>query len=393
MMKWLVAVIFSIFVFVPAGYSENYDDLLSKMTVEEKVGQMFMVGNLGEEIADGQSFEKYHWGNVFFGYIDINKLSPKQIAELANKLQKSAEKYNSGIPLFIATDQEGGNVNRLKKGVVVYPSQGYIGSKVDSLSAEEAAFYTAVQMRAVNINVNFSPVADINTNKESHIAKLSRSFHSDPSVIEKYVLAYLQGYRRGGVIGCIKHFPGYGDVAPDPHRTLPVTYKSYEELKKCELLPYYKATKEADMIMTAHIAVPKITADDELPATLSEKMISGVLRKDMGYDGIVITDDFNMGGIKKKKGVADAAVRCINAGTDILLFVGRKEEQKAAWEGVVAAVKNGEITEERIDESLRRIIKIKKKYNLFETRYADIENLKNFVNTAEQKKLLMKLRK
>ncbi|MBN1385027.1 MAG: beta-N-acetylhexosaminidase [Elusimicrobia bacterium] len=391
--RYLIILIFSAFVVQPAFC--DIDDLLNKMTLEEKVGQMFMIGNLGEDLESEQSFKKYHWGNVFLGYVDIDKLTPKQIAGLSNKLQKYAEKYNGSIPLLISTDQEGGKVNRLKKGVVVYPSQKYIGNNVEPSLAKKAAFYTAVQLRAAGINTNFSPVADLNINEKSHIVKFERSFHKNPFVSAEYVVAYLKGYRKGHLVGCIKHFPGYGDVAPDPHRSMPVTYKTYEELKEGKLIPYFKAIKEkeADMIMTAHIAVPKVTGDVNLPATLSKKMISEVLRKNMGYDGIIITDDFNMGGIRKKKGVGTLAVQCINAGVDILLFVGRKEAQKSAWDEVYRAVKNGKITEERLNESVRRILKVKKKYNLFKTRYTDMENLTRSVNTPEQNNLLIELRK
>jgi beta-N-acetylhexosaminidase len=342
----------------------DIDSVISSMTVEEKIGQMFMTGGIGaDKLKSGAIFKKYHFGNVFLGSADLKNLTLNDIARLNSELQRVSKKYNRSIPLLIATDQEGGRVNRLRKGFKLSPSQKRVGEKMDYTQAEKTAESVAEQMKKLGVNVNFSPVGDVNTNLKSHISKLGRSFSSDPERAGELSLAYLRGYSAGGVIGCLKHFPGYGDVSPDPHRFLPVTNKSYEEMERCELVPYIKCIKSGavEMIMTAHIVVPALDGEVDIPATLSGKILGGILRNKLGFTGVIVTDDFNMGAIYKKgKDIREYSVRAVEAGVDILLFVAHYDNQIKARDAIYKAVMSGRIPMQRIDESVRRILLLKK---------------------------------
>ncbi|MBN1824538.1 MAG: hypothetical protein JW803_09495 [Endomicrobiales bacterium] len=339
--------------------------LAAEMPLEVKVGQLFMVGNLGRNLSSEENFSKFHFGNVFLGHGDINRLDAARITELTAKLQSLAERHN-GIPLLIATDQEGGRVNRVKDGVDPFPSQEEAGAGFSIKEARSTAERAARQLRALGINTNFSPVVDVNTNKKSHIAANGRSFGEDPETVAKFAAAYLTGYKKGGLIGCAKHFPGYGDVAPDPHKSLPATGKTLSRMETCELVPYKALIKKrkVDLIMTAHLMTPAVTNDENLPATISWEIMQGLLRDRMKYKGVIVTDDFNMGAMSREIPAGELAVTCVNSGVDILLFVGKPETQKRARDGVLEAVKDGRITKERLDESVLRILKLKKKYGL-----------------------------
>lgn len=377
-------------VFCVCGFSQVDKDVekaAAEMSLKQKVGQLFMIGNLAEKLTSEEICSVYHFGNVFLGYDDINNLDAAQIAQLTAKLQALARKYNN-IPLMIATDQEGGRVNRVKKGAVVYPDQEFVGSRLSPGQAEDLAMYTAQQLRAIGINTNFSPVVDVNTNTKSHIAKNKRSFSGKPEIVTEYALGYMKGYRKGNVIGCAKHFPGYGDVSPDPHKNLPSTAKTLEELETCELIPYEALIKSGnvDLIMTAHIMTPSVTGQEKLPATISAEIIQELLRNKMKYKGVIVTDDFNMGALSGIYSIEELSVMCINAGVDIILFVGRPEMQKRAWKGIFKAVEDGRISKKRLDESVLRILELKKKYGLYESENPSA--VKKLYNTEEQKAFL-----
>lgn len=364
---WLLLFLVVIFRAHPLGYGHpDIDTIIAHMSLEEKIGQMFMVGGLGaRKLMEGEMYRKYHFGNVFLGHLDLRGLSLKRITRLNRDLQVLAKKYNGGIPLLIATDQEGGKVNRLRAGFRIHPSQNTVGETMDYAGAEKAAAATAKQMRALGVNVNFSPVGDVNTNRQSHIAKLDRSFGPDPEKAANYSIAYLKGYAGEGVAGCLKHFPGYGDVSPDPHRLLPVTRKTMKELEYCELVPYIRSLNAGvvEMIMTAHIVVPALDDVKDLPATLSKKALAGYLRGKLGFNGVIVTDDFNMGAVGKSgMDAGEAAVRAVEAGVDMLLFVAHYPNQTGAWNALRSAVKKGRVPELRINESVKRILLLKRKY-------------------------------
>lgn len=346
-------------------FKSDVDKLLETLTTEQKVGQMFMVGNLGRQFIKENLYSSYHIGNVFLGYEDINHLSLKRISKLTAKINELAKLHNRGIGPFIATDQEGGRVNRVKKAAIM-PSNQFIARNISVRNASVIAQSTAVQLKALGINVNFAPVVDVKTNRKAYIAKHGRVFSRNAKEVSKYGIAFLQGFSYGGIIGCLKHFPGYGHTAPDPHKTLPTTEKTYEQMQTCELLPYKDAikAKAVDMIMTAHIAAPKLTGDESIPATVSHRIMQDILRGGLKYKGVVITDDLNMGAMSTGVSANDHAVECINAGVDILLFVGKPRLVRRVWKAVFDAAQSGKIPGERLDEAVRRILRLKYKYNL-----------------------------
>lgn len=370
MKKFMLAFAFPAFlsaatVFSASGERVNVKKLVKSMTLERKVGQLFMVGGLGKGLGAEENFSRYHFGGVFLGSRDIGKLDAQEITRLNAELQALAMKHN-GLPLMIATDQEGGRVNRVKKGVEPFPDQETAASNLTVEEAEKKAERVARQLRALGINTNFSPVVDTNTNRQSHIAVNRRSFSADPDTVARYASAYLKGYRRGNLIGCPKHFPGYGDVTPDPHKSLPSTGLTLKELEARELVPYRALIKEGlvDLIMTAHIMTPALENNDNLPATVSKEVMQNLLRKKMKYKGVLITDDFNMGAMGGKMPMEELAVLCVNAGVDIILFVDRPEKQRRAWQGVLAAAKDGRISEKRLNEAVTRVLELKQKYGI-----------------------------
>jgi beta-N-acetylhexosaminidase len=347
--------------------SSDLDSFISKMSLEEKIGQMFMIGGVGPtDLKKLELYSKYHYGNVFLGSVDLKKLSLQNVGKLTKKLQQLAKENNNQIPMLISTDQEGGMVNRLKKGFKVSPSAQEVGDTQTYSQAEQTARDVAAQMIKLGVNVNFSPCIDVNTNNKSHVALSSRTFSSDPVKVAEFGAAYLRGYSSKGVIGTLKHFPGYGDVAPDPHKHLPVSQKTYDELQKCELYPYINCINSGivDMIMTAHIGLPKLDNDEIIPATFSKNILTGLLRNKIGYKGVIVTDDFNMGAIEETKNIEQKALKSVDAGVDIILFVGYSQRWSRVWNAIYKAVQEGTIPESRINESVKRILLLKQKYNI-----------------------------
>ena len=395
--KYVVLILFVLPAYLAISYlwQEYKNDkltrnIMSEMSLKQKTGQLFMIGNLGKNIVSEELYTKYHFGNIFLGYVDINHLNAFEINALTGKLQKIASKSNNNVPLLIATDQEGGRVNRVKNGVIRYPSQQKTGLIEDISKVEDIAYRTAYQLNAIGINTNFSPVIDVNTNKKSHIAKHKRAFSDDPVKVSKYAEAYLKGYKKGGIIGCVKHFPGYGDVSPDPHKNLPTSRKTLKELYECELIPYLNLKNKADMVMTAHINVPAITQSLLKPATISEEIMKKLLRDEIGFDGVIITDDFNMGAMGKERGIENLAVECINSSVDIILLVGKPKLQKKLYTHILNSVKNGNIPKNVFDSSVYRVIRLKVDYGLFDKQPVKHDELKRRLDSITKAEALKK---
>ncbi len=336
------------------------------MPLEEKVGQMMMVtfrGATANEAAKTLIQEVGVGGIIYYNW--TNQLSsPEQVKYLSKSLQDLSK-----IPLFIAVDQEGGKVARLKEGFTISPGNQAIGDSGDPKIAEQLAFVMGQEMKAVGINMNLAPVVDVNVNPLNPVIG-SRSYSNKPEIVVQYGRSALDGYHKAGVLTTLKHFPGHGDVAIDSHTDLPIVNKSMEEWEQTELYPFAKLAKETDAIMTAHILVPSMDVDN--CATLSKKVIS-YLRENIGFQGLVITDSLVMEGVlKQSKTIEMAAIQAINAGSDLLLFGGKMlnqerkelspEEIKHIHQSIVDAVNNGLILEERIDQAVRRILQAKKTF-------------------------------
>lgn len=335
---------------------------LAALSLEEKVGQLFMVHFVGESANDDAKrlLEEAHVGG-FILYDWANKLeSLEQIKKLTEGLQSLTD-----TPLFIAADQEGGPVRRLQFSPD--PSNQSVGETGDPHKAYEQAMAISQTLKSCGINFNFAPVADIS---ESQGINPERCYGSDPNQVALFVQEALAGYRKSSIISCLKHFPGHGSVNVDSHEATPVQKKSLEELMKSDLIPFHGG----EVIMTAHVIVGCL--DLVYPATFSSRVLQDFLRKDLHFEGVIISDSLVMNGATNHlSSLSEATKKAFLAGCDILLFGGQNlqlagrnemtvDEILTIYRAFLEAVHTGEITEAQIDESVGRILKLKKKYLL-----------------------------
>lgn len=330
------------------------------MSLEEKIGQMLLVGIDGTVLDDQakRMIAEDKVGGIILYKDNIQDL--KGMVSLVNSMKKS----NSGnpAPLFMSIDQEGGKVSRMPKEYASFPSNGTVGTRNDADAAEMMGKLLAREVISAGFNMNFAPVLDINSNPDNPVIG-DRSFGNSAELVSTLGIAEMKGIESEDVVPVVKHFPGHGDTSVDSHLELPIVNKTAEELAKLEWLPFQAAIKEGtDAVMVAHILFPKL--DPDKPASLSSKIIGELLRGDMKYQGIVITDDLTMGAIMKNYDLATAAVDTINAGSDILLIAHGYDNEKRVIESLLDHVKKGKIQETRIDESVYRILALKAKYNL-----------------------------
>ncbi|MEY9215368.1 glycoside hydrolase family 3 C-terminal domain-containing protein [Thermobifida halotolerans] len=342
-------------------------ELLAEMSLEEKVGQLFvpvLVGTTAEENADVVG--RYHPGG--FIYFPDNLQDPAQVATMSNGLQELAAASGAGIPLFLGVDEEQGMVSRLPFGAR-FPDAMAVGATRDPDKAAELASTTAEQLSAVGINLDYAPVADVNVNADNPVIGI-RSFGSDPDLVGELAAAEAEAFQAGGVVAVAKHFPGHGDTDVDSHTGLPVIDKTREDWERIDLPPFRRLVEaDIDMIMTAHVLMPRLDSSEE-PATLSPDLITGVLREELGYDGVVTTDALNMEGVRQSHDDGEVAVRAVLAGADQLLM---PPDLDLAYSAVLAAVEEGRIGEERLDESVLRILRLKLRRGLLDAEPVDPE--------------------
>ncbi|GAA2129597.1 glycoside hydrolase family 3 protein [Glycomyces algeriensis] len=341
---------------------------LAGMSLEDKVGQLFMVYVHGESADTGQSdavasnMERLGAANgaafiaafkpggiIYFDW--SNGLSdPAQVAALSNGLQEASE-----IPLLIATDQEYGSVVRIGEPATQFPGAMPLGATRDTEAARRAAEAAGAELRAMGLNLNFAPDADVNVDPRNPVIGV-RSFSSDPALVAEFTTAQAGGYQAGGVAVAAKHFPGHGDTGTDSHVGLPVITHSAEEWERIDAPPFTAAIAAGtDMVMSGHLQFPAL--DDSLkPATLSAPILTGLLRERLGFEGVVVTDSLEMEGVRAEFGDERVPVMALQAGVDLLLM---PPDFQLAFEAVLAAVESGELTEERIDASVRRLLALK----------------------------------
>ncbi|MHA6531985.1 beta-N-acetylhexosaminidase [Paenibacillus sp. BAC0078] len=343
-----------------SGAQEAIKEQIAGMTLEEKIGQMLLVGIEGtvlDEQAKKMIAEDKVGGIIL--YAD-NIKSLKGMVKLTNDLKKSNE--GNPAPLFISVDQEGGKVSRMPDEYAVIPANGKVGATGNAEAAGTMGRLLAREVLSAGFNMDFAPVLDINSNPDNPVIG-DRSFGSTAGRVTELGIAELKGIESEGVIPVVKHFPGHGDTSVDSHLELPVVKKTTAQLAKLEWLPFQAAIKEhADAVMVAHILFPKL--DPERPASLSKVIIGDQLRGEMGFKGVVITDDLTMGAIAKNYSLASAAVDTVLAGSDILLVAHEYSNEQALRNALLTAVGSGEIPESRIDESVYRILSLKQKYQL-----------------------------
>ena len=277
----------------------------------------------------------------------------ERVRDMITELQSLAK-----IPLFIAVDQEGGRVARFGAPFTPFPSARVIGDVGNTEAAEQVAYCVGRELRAVGVNFNFAPIADIDSNPANPVIG-NRSFGSDTQTVTKMVVSQIIGYGNGGVLSCAKHFPGHGDTGVDSHIELPSLNHSREVMEPRELVPFKTAISyNAPAIMTAHILFPALDASG-LPATLSKPILTELLREEMGFRGLIVTDCLQMKAVADTWGTPRAAVMAAQAGADILLVCHTWEKQKETFDALVAAVRSGELSEDRVNESLARIVSAK----------------------------------
>lgn len=335
--------------------------LLEGMTIEEKIGQLFIVGFEGTELnEDTVVFLKEHriGGVIIFGR---NIQGPEQVMKLTDSLQ-ALKNGPEGVGLFIGTDQEGGSVNRLPGEHGKFPSARVLASENDPDTVKMAAAQMAIQLKEIGINLNFAPVLDINSNPDNPVIG-DRAFGNNPDIVTSMGAAFIEGTLDQGMIPVAKHFPGHGDTGTDSHRGLPIITHPMERLEDFELLPFKEAIENGvPAIMTSHILLKEI--DDVYPATLSKAVINKMLRGRLGFKGVVVSDDLDMEAITSSYSAGEAAVGALKAGVDILLICHRREAMIEAYGGVAAAVTEGDIAEEVINNAVKRVLNLKKKFGL-----------------------------
>jgi len=387
---------------MPGSVSEWLEELkreifvklrLKTMSTEEKVGQLFVTYAYGDaadtddpaDVARNQSahgvangdelLATYNLGGIIYFAWSNNLNDPHQIAGLSNGLQETATDV-VGTPLLISTDQEHGIVTRIGPPVTQLPGAMAIGATHNPELAYTAGQISGQELRALGINQNFAPVADVNVNPANPVIGV-RSFGSDPQHASDMVAAQVNGYQSAGdLASTVKHFPGHGDTDVDSHLGLPVITHTYEEWRQLDAPPFEAAiAADVDTVMTAHLQFPAL--DESLrPATLSEPILTGLLRDELGYDGVVVTDSLSMEGVRTEYGDDRVPVMALLAGADMLLM---PPDIDLAYNAVLEAVDTGEVSRKRLNESVTRLLRLKYSLGLFEDPFADPDEIDDCV--------------
>ena len=357
-------------------------DLLDQLTLEEKIGQLFIISYSSEDMEDTLNIiQEYKPGGIIL--FKDNFTSYEDTLKQIEQLERA-----TSIPLFISTDQEGGKVQRLKDledvKVTTIPPMQILGNTNDALLSYDVGKVVAEELQVFGINMDFAPVLDVVSNPNNQVIG-NRSFGSNIDIVSKMGLAFADGLKDNGVIPVYKHFPGHGSTISDSHYVLPVITKTKEELLKSDLVPFQNAIDNgADVIMIGHLAVPSITGD-ETPASLSKELITGLLKEEMGYQGLVITDALNMGALTKYYSEKEVYEMAINAGVDILLM---PIDISHAVASIKESIAEGKITEQQIDESVRKILALKSKKittSKLDKEFLGSQNHQSIINKISEK--------
>ena len=412
---------------------DRVEEIVKNMTLEEKIGQMMIPSfriwqdlrteEAKKQIEDGETpektnitelndeirscLEKNHFGGTLL--FAENFKDAEQTYRLIQDLQASNQK-GSSIPLFVAADQEGGYVSRIGFGTCGIGNMA-LAATGNKDSAKEMAKIYGEELKALGLNMDFSPVIDVNNNPSNPVIGV-RSFSDDPGTVSEFGVAYMEGLNDAGVIATLKHFPGHGDTDTDSHTGFPLIDKSYEELKDFELIPYRTAIDGgAEMIMTAHIQYPQIEKETYvsvstgekvyLPATMSKTILTDILRDDMGFEGVIVTDALDMRAITDHFAFEDVLCMTINAGADMLILpivtnTDLFEQTDGVVELTVNLVNEGKISEERINDAVTRILRLKEKHGIpdlndFSVSDAQIKEANDIAGSAEHREQAWKL--
>lgn len=348
----LIAALCAIMLAACSARPDRIEEQISRMTLREKVGQLFIVRKAA---LDSTVAEAYPIGGVIL--FASNIIDEEQLTRLTADLHAWP-----GQPL-VCIDEEGGRVARIGRNphfhVPRVPSMAQVATLGHTRDAYEAGNTIGTYLREYGIDINFAPVADVNTNPHNIVIG-DRAFSDDPSLAAPMVAAYLKGLQKAGTLGCLKHFPGHGDTQADTHYGYAVSTKTWEQIDACEMIPFRAGIKAgAELVMTAHISLPNVT-QSEIPSTLSPVILQDKLRGELGFRGVIVTDALDMGAISRQYSMEEACLLAIKAGADMLLCVN---DYPRVIDSLLEAVQQGEITEERIDESVRRILRLRELLN------------------------------
>lgn len=362
---------------------------IDTMSLEEKVGQMFVMSFFGEDLNFAARDLLSDWQPGAVVLLPSNLDNPVQITRLTNSIQQTL--IDSGAPpAFIAVDQEGGLIARLEEGFTQWTVPSLLTATQNPDLAYQFGTALAEELLAVGINMNFAPVADLQTNLANPIIG-RRSFGNDPDMVAPIIASVIEGMQDNGVLATVKHFPGHGDTDADSHLELPVLNLTENDLLARELIPFQSAIAvDSGAVMVAHIYFPQIMTQADTPASLSETIIQDLLRDSMGYEGIVITDALDMDAIDTVYSASDAAIAAVQAGNDLVLIGAHisPENQITAMQAVVDAIHSGQIPESRIDASVRRILAAKERFNLFAWSELELSTVEDRINSEAHTTLI-----
>ncbi|GGG00447.1 glycoside hydrolase family 3 protein [Paenibacillus abyssi] len=343
--------------------------IMGQMSLEDKVAQLFTFSALAARLDDASKrlITELKVGGIFLGTGCLQQ--PKQVYELTTAMQQASISEGSGIPLFISADFVAGAGCKLQSGAVHFPKNRAIGAADDERLACESGRVTALESLAMGVNFNYSPVVDINNNPLNPVIG-THSFGEDRETVSRLGCAVIKGYQEHGMIATAKHFPGHGDTHVDSHEDLPVLPFSRERLESFELVPFRRAIEQGvDAVMVGHIAVPALDPSN-MPASLSYELTTKLLREQLNFQGLIVTDGLTMKGITNQFTLEEACIRALLAGADILLGTAESYEHAASMlQAVTNAVEQGRIPVSRIEESVKRVLMMKQKYRLMPELY------------------------
>lgn len=376
----IIVVLLSIFTFHTTFSKENPKDeileTISNMSLAEKVGQLVISGFYGTTL--DENILKLIKENKISGVILFNRnvKDSNTLLSLNNSLKESNK--NNKLPLFISVDEEGDSVTRMPKDIKRLPTNKYIGSLNNKDLSYKVGEILGEQLSYFGFNMNFAPVLDINSNPNNPVIG-DRSFGNNKDIVANLGTSTMKGIQSKNIISVVKHFPGHGDTSVDSHVNLPVVNYDINRLNSFEFVPFKTAIQNrADAVMVGHILLPKI--DNKYPSSMSYEIVTNILRKDLGFNGLVVSDDMTMAAITENYSIEEAAVKSINAGVDLLLVCQKYENTENVLKALKEAVLNGTISKERLDNALYNIISIKKKYLLNKEPKSDIT-----INTINEK--------
>lgn len=357
---------------------DKIKEKIDSMTLEQKIGQLFIVGFEGDIINDEiiDLVNNQEVGGLI--YFSRNVVDSNQIITLNNEIKD----IKKDIPLFISVDEEGGVVSRVPDEFLKLPSSGYIGKFDDENLSYNIGSIISKELKSLGFNMDFAPVLDIDSNPNNTVIG-ERAFGNNADIVSKLGIKTMEGLRDGGIIPIVKHFPGHGDTDIDSHYGLPIVTKTLEELNNLEFIPFKNAIENgADVVMVSSIILSSI--DSEYPATMSKKVTTDILRNKLNFDGVIATDDMTMGAIMDNYNLTDAVIMAINAGNDLILVCHGYDDIIKSISAVKDAVSSNIISEERIDESVYRILKLKEKYRVNDdiiSNEIDIEGINLEINS------------